>query len=71
MNTVIATNKKTLIISTAFLLLAVIDNVFFYTELIDTLHMVESEQQKSSEFSRLADSRQTIPDILMSDIVAD
>ena len=71
MNTDKPTNRKTLIISTAFLLLAVVGGVFFYAEVKDTLQMVESEQQKSSEFSRLADARQTIPDILMSDIVAD
>ena len=71
MNTDMATNRKYLIISTAFLLLAVIGGVFFYTEVKDTLQMVESEQQKSSEFSRLADSRQPVHNILMSDIVAD
>ncbi len=71
MNTDMTTNRKTLIISTAFLLLAVIGGVFFYTEVKDTLQMVESEQQKSSEFSRLANSRQPVHNILMSDIVAD
>lgn len=71
MNTDKATNRKTLIISTAFLLLAVIGGVFFYAEVKDTLQMVESEQQKSSEFSRLADSRRPVHNILMSDIVAD
>jgi rhodanese-related sulfurtransferase len=45
--------------------------VFFYAEVNDTLQMVASEQQKSSEFSRLADSRQPVHDIPMSDIVAD
>jgi len=71
MNTVMATNRKTLIISTALLLLSVIGGMFFYTEVKDTLQLVESEQQKSSEFSRLADSRQPVHNILMSDIVAD
>jgi rhodanese-related sulfurtransferase len=71
MNTDKATNRKTLIISTAFLLLAVIGGGFFYAEVKDTLQMVESEQQKSSEFSRLADSRHPVHNILMSDIVAD
>ena len=71
MNTGKTTNRKYLIISTAFLLLAVIGGVFFYTEVKDTLQMVESERQKSSEFSRLADPRQPVHNILMSDIVAD
>ena len=71
MNTDMTTNRKTLIISTAFLLLAVVGGVFFYAEVKDTLQMVESEQQKSSEFSRLANSRQPVHSILMSDIVAD
>ena len=71
MNTDKATNRKTLIIITAFLLLAVVGGVFFYAEVKDTLQMVESEQQKSSEFSRLADSAQPVNNILMSDIVAD
>ena len=66
-----AANRKTLIISTAFLLLAVIGGVFFYAEVKDTLQMVASEQQKSSEFSRLADPRQPVHDILMSELVAD
>ncbi|UCB54136.1 MAG: rhodanese-like domain-containing protein [Thiotrichales bacterium] len=71
MNTGKTTNRKYLLISTAFLLLAVIGAVFFYTEVKDTLQMIESEQQKSSEFSRLANSRYPVHDILMSDIVAD
>ena len=71
MNTDKATNRKILIISTAFLLLAVVGGVFFYAEVKDTLQMVESEQQKSSEFSRLADSAQPVNNILMSDVVAD
>jgi rhodanese-related sulfurtransferase len=71
MNTDKSTNRKALIISTAFLLLAVVGGVFFYAEVKDTLQMVKSEQQKSSEFSRLADSRQPVHNILMSDIVAD
>jgi len=66
-----ATNRKYLIISTAFLLLAVVGGVFFYTEVKDSLQMIESEQQKSREFSRLADSRYPVHDILMQDIVAD
>jgi len=66
-----ATNRKYLIISTAFLLLAVVGGVFFYTEVKDTLQIVESEQQKSSEFSRLANSRHPVHNILMSDIVED
>ena len=71
MNTDKATNRKFLITSTAILLLAVIGGMFFYAEVKDTLQMVESEQQRSSEFSRLADSRQPVHNILMSDIVAD
>jgi len=71
MNTDKPTNRKTLIITTAFLLLAVAGGVFFYAEVKDTLQMVESEQQKSREFSRLADPGQPVHDILMSDIVAD
>jgi rhodanese-related sulfurtransferase len=71
MNTDKATNRKTLIISTVFLLIAVVGGVFFYAEVKDTLQMVESEQQKSSEFSRLANSRQPVHNILMTDIVAD
>ena len=71
MNTDMATNRKTLIISTAFLLLAVVGGAFFYVEVKDTLQMVESEQQKSSEFSRLANSRQPVHNIPISDIVAD
>jgi len=65
------TNRKTLLISTAFLLLAVVGGVFFYAEVKDTLQMVESEQQKSSEFSRLADPNRPVLVITMSDIVAD
>jgi rhodanese-related sulfurtransferase len=64
-------NRKPLIISTAFLLLAVVGGVFFYAEVKDTLQMVKSEQQKSSEFSRLADPRQPVHTILMSELVAD
>jgi rhodanese-related sulfurtransferase len=64
-------NWKTLIISTVFLLLAVVGGVFFYAEVKDTLQMVESEQQKSSEFSRLANPGQPVHTTLMSDIVAD
>lgn len=71
MNTDMATTRKTLIISTAFLLLAVAGGAFFYVEVKDTLQMIESEQQRSSEFSRLANSRQPVHNILMSDIVAD
>ena len=71
MNTDKATNRKYLIISTVFLLLAVIGGMFFYAEVKDTLQMVESEQQKSSEFSRLANPGQPVHNILMSDIVAD
>ena len=71
MNTGKAANRKYLIISTAFLLLAVVGGMFFYTEVKDTLQMVKSEQQKSSEFSRLADTRYPVRNILMSDIVAD
>ena len=66
-----ATNRKTLVISTVFLLLAVVGGVFFYAEVKDTLQMVDSEQQKSSEFSRLADPLQPVHNIPMSDIVAD
>ena len=71
MNTDKATNKKYLIITTVFLLLVVVGGVFFYAEVKDTLRMVESEQQKSSEFSRMTDPRQPVRSILMSDIVAD
>ena len=71
MNTDKAKSRKTLIISTVFLLLAVIGGVFFYTEVKDTMRMIESEQQKSSEFSRLANSGQPVHEILMADIVAD
>ena len=71
MNTDRATSRKTLIITTAFLLLAVIGGVFFYAEVKDTLQIVEIERQKSTEFSSLADPGQPIHNILMSDIVAD
>ena len=71
MNTAKEPNRKTLIISTAFLLLAVVGGVFFYAEVKDTLHLVKSEQQKSSEFSRLADPRQPLHIIPMSELVAD
>ena len=71
MNSDKPTNRKTLIISTAFLLLAVVGGVFFYAEVKDTLRMVEIEQQKSTEFSSLADPRLQVHNILMSDIVAD
>ena len=71
MNTDKATSRKTLIITTAFLLLAVIGGVFFYAEVKDTLQMVESERQKSREFSRLADSRYPVHNILIADIVED
>lgn len=71
MNTDKATNRKTLIITTAILLVAVVGGVFFYAEVKDTLQMVESERQKSTEFSRLADSRHPVHNILMSELVAD
>jgi rhodanese-related sulfurtransferase len=71
MNTDKATSRKTLIITTAFLLLAVIGGVFFYAEVKDTLQIVEIERQKSTEFSSLADPKQPVNNILMSDIVAD
>ena len=71
MSTDKTTNRKILIITTAFLLLAVIGGVFFYAEVKDTLQMVESERQKSTEFSSLADPLQPVHNILMSDIVAD
>jgi len=70
-NTDKKTNRKFLVISTAFLLLAVVGSVFFYNEVKHTLQMVESEQQKSSEFSRLANPRYPVQNIPMSDIVAD
>ena len=70
MNTAKTANRKTLIISTVFLLLAVVGGVFFYAEVKDTLQMVESEQRKSSEFSRLADARQPVHIISMSELVA-
>jgi rhodanese-related sulfurtransferase len=65
------TNRKTLLISTMFLLLAVVGGVFFYAEVKDTMRMIESEQQRSSEFSSLADPRHPVQSILMSDVVAD
>ena len=71
MKTGMVTSRKYLIISTVFLLLAVIGGVFFYAEVKDTLQMVESERQKSREFSRLADPGQPVHNIRMSDIVAD
>ena len=71
MSTDKTTNRKYLIISSAFLLLAVVGGAFFYTEVKDTLQMVETEQQKSTEFSRMANPRHPVHNILMSDIVAD
>ena len=71
MNTDKKTNRKTLVITTVFLLLAVVGGVFFYAEVKDTLQMVASEQEKSTEFSRLAAPGQPVAEVLMSDIVAD
>lgn len=66
-----ATNKKTFVISTVFLLLAVIGGVFFYAEVKDTLQLVENEQQKSDEFSRMANALQPVHEITMPELVAD
>ena len=71
MNTDKTTHRKILIITTAFLLLAVVGGVFFYAEVKDTLQLVKSEQQKSTEFSRLANPAQPVHDIPMSELVAD
>lgn len=64
-------NRKTLIITTVFLLLAVVGGVFFYAEVKDTLQLVEREQQKSTEFSSLADPGQQVHNTTMSELVAD
>jgi rhodanese-related sulfurtransferase len=66
-----ATNRKYLIVSTAFLLLAAVGGAYFYAEVKDTLSMVEIDRQRSHEFSRLVKSPQKIRSIPFSDIVAD
>jgi rhodanese-related sulfurtransferase len=64
-------NRKTIIVSSVFLLLALAGAVFFYHDARDTLQALKTDQATSREFSQLVPMQPAVKNILFADIISD